>query len=62
MIVAKYMKKYIFTLCNEFFLFTKNFDSSGGRVKFTASGHRSLIIEIRGKYKYMHYDIRNILR
>ena len=33
--------------------FTNHFDSSGGRVmKFTASGHRSLLIEVRGQYKY----------
>ena len=41
----------IFTLCNQFFSFNNGFDSSGGRVmKFTASGHRSLLIEERGKY------------
>ena len=35
--------------------FTNDFDSSGGRVmKFIASGHRSLLIEVRGKRKYMH--------
>ena len=35
----------IFTLCNQFFSFTNDFDCSGGRVmKFTASGHRSLLI------------------
>ena len=35
----------IFTLCNKFFSFTNHFDSSGGRVmKFTASGHCSLLI------------------
>ena len=39
----------IFTLCNQFFSFTEDFDCSGGRVmKFTASGHRSLLIEVRG--------------
>ena len=37
----------IFTLGNNFFSFTNEFDSSGGRVmKFPASGHRSLLIEV----------------
>ena len=46
----------IFTLCTQFFSFTKDFDSSGGRVmKFTASGYYRLLIEVRGKCKYMHY-------
>ena len=45
----------IFTLCNIFFSFTSDFDSSGGRVmKFPASGHRSLLIEASGKCKYVH--------
>ena len=40
----------IFELCNHFFSFTNDFDSSGGRVmKFTASA-----IEVRGKCKYMY--------
>ena len=40
----------IFTLCNQFLSFTNAFNSSGGRVmKFTALGHRSLLIEVRGK-------------
>ena len=50
-------KLKIFTLCNQFFSFTNDFDSSGGReMKFTASHswHRSLLIEARGKCKYMH--------
>ena len=34
---------------------TNAFDSSVGRVmRFTASGHTSLLIEVRGKCKYMH--------
>ena len=50
-----YKELKIFTLCNQFFAFTNDFDSSGGIVmKFTASGHRSLVIEVRGKCKYMH--------
>ena len=45
----------IFTLRNQFFSFSNDFDSSGGRVmKFTASGNRSLLIEVRFKCKYMH--------
>ena len=45
----------IFILCNIFFSFTNDFDSSGGRViKFLASDHRSLLIEVNGKCKYMH--------
>ena len=56
-------KLKIFTLCNQFFSFTKDFDSSGGRVmKLTALGYRNLLFEVRGKCKYMHEDIRNILR
>ena len=50
----KILKEFkIFTLCNQFFSFTNDFDSSGCIVKFTASAHRSLLIEVRGKYKYM---------
>ena len=55
-ITSKYLNKLllkiskelkIFTLCNKFFSFTNIFDLSGGRVKkFTASGHRSLLIEV----------------
>ena len=42
---------------------TNDFDSSGGKMmKFIVSGHRSLLIEVRGKCKYIHQDIRNILR
>ena len=45
----------MFTLCNNFFLFTNDFDSSGDRVmKFPASGHRSFLIDVSGKCKYMH--------
>ena len=37
------------------FSFTNVFDCSGDRVmKFTASGHRSVLIVVRGKCKYMH--------
>ena len=44
----------IFSLCNQFFSFTNDFDSSDGRVmQFKASGHRSLLIEVRSKCKYM---------
>ena len=45
----------IFTFCNQFF-FTNDFDSSGGIwvMKLTASAHPSLLIEVRGKFKYMH--------
>ena len=34
----------------------QDFDSSGGIwvMKLTASGHPSLLIEVRGKFKYMH--------
>ena len=45
----------IFVLCNQFFSFTNNFNSSGARVMtFAASGHRSLLIEVRGNCKYKH--------
>ena len=42
----KYMERII-----DFFSFfiTNDFDSSGGRVKFPASGHRSLLIDVSGK-------------
>ena len=37
------------------FIIFNDFDSSGGRVmQFTASGQRSLLIEVRGRCKYMH--------
>ena len=46
--LVKIWKEFkIFRLCNQFFSFTNDFDSSGGRVmKFTASGHRSLYIDM----------------
>ena len=55
--ISKELKILNFTLCNQFFSFTNDFNSSGGRVmKFPASGHRSLVIEARGKCKY--YSLR----
>ena len=45
----------IFTLCNQIFSITNGVGSSVGRVmKFTASGHRCLLVEVRGKCTYMH--------
>ena len=45
----------IFTLCHQFFSFTDDFESTCGRVmKFRATGYLSLLIEVRGKCKYMH--------
>ena len=45
----------MFTLRNNFFSFNNDFDISDGRVmKFTASGHPSLLIEVRGKCKCMN--------
>ena len=48
-------KLKILTLCNQFFSFTNDFDSSASRVmKLTASAHRSLLIEVRRKCKCMY--------
>ena len=50
LLLNKWKELKIFTLFNQFFSFTNDFDRLGVRVmKFTASGHRSLLIEVRGK-------------
>ena len=55
LIIAKDMERikdiYIMQNVN----ITNDFDSSGGRViKFTGSGHSSLLIEVRGNYYYYY--------